>query len=410
MGYKQTYTCFFVIFMIFFITEALHAQTRTKRGDNNALIDSLDRRITDLRNRMPWLEKKRNLEFFNTKRELDHTLFCKAYIEFLGNEDLDKAKSLVEKELKEAEFRNDGMSIDFYRGYKKRIYDQIKQQKMHYQALFAKEKTFSKSLHPYLKAGTMDSYERAMRMINLSLKYAGENQLTETEKYLIKYKRYVNALIFDLNSPFDLKKISTNPSAFDKVFYPLVSSDSLTQIRKAGELIEHCYAYNLEMGIAIDTLYYLKKRLVVSAAIADYNDRLGDYDLKNIADQAVVARLDTLNPQGVYKWHDFIVIINEINPKYGSFNLKKGEAIMASDKLLFTYIRRQEIAKLKSDYKIRGTKFIPYKDGNQVEEFFYNQETKRWQYMICYETIENDYFTAEVRKYMPPLIFVQEEN
>ena len=83
---------------------------------------------------------------------------------------------------------------------------------------------------------------------------------------------------------------------------------------------------------------------------------------------------------------------------------------MASDKLLFTYIRRQEIAKLKSDYKIRGTKFIPYKDGNQVEEFFYNQETKRWQYMICYETIENDYFTAEVRKYMPPLIFVQEEN
>lgn len=410
MRHKRIYTCLFVVFTIFFITEVLHSQTRMKKGDYNALIDSLDRRITDLRNRMPWLEKKRNLEFFNTKRELDHTLFCKAYNEYLHNEELDKAKSLVETRLEESEFKNDGLSIDFYRAYKKRIYDQIKQQRMHYQALFEKEKTFSKSLHTYLKTGTMESYERAMRMIDLSLKYAGENQLTEAEKYLRKYKSYVNALIFDLNSSFDLSKISSNQAAFDKVFYPLVSSDSLEQIRKAGELIEHCCVYLMKTGADVDTLFYLKRKLVVSAAIADYNDRIGDYDLKNIADQAVVARLDTLNPEGVYKWHDFIVIINEINPKYGSFNLKKGEAIMASDKLLFTYIRRQEIAKLKSDYKIRGTKFIPYKDGNQVEEFIYNHETKRWQYMICYETIENDYFTAEVRKYMPPLIFVQEEN
>jgi hypothetical protein len=90
--------------------------------------------------------------------------------------------------------------------------------------------------------------------------------------------------------------------------------------------------------------------------------------------------------------------------------LKKGEAILESDKMLFNYIRKQEIAKIKGDYRIHGTKFIPFKDGNELAEFIYNQDTKRWQYMICYELIENTYLTGEIRKYMPPIVFGQEEN
>lgn len=379
-------------------------------GRNVQVIDSLDRRIRHLQLRIPGLQNKRNLEYYNVKRELDHTLFQKSYEEYIHNEELDKAKSLVEHNLERAEFRNDGMSRDFYHDYKKRINYQIKQQRIYYQQLFVKEKTFRKHLNAYLKEGTMESYDKAVRMVDLSLKYARENQFTETEKYLLKYRNQVNAQILDHHSSFDLDKLFANPAAFDKVFNMLISADSLEQIKEARELIDLCYEYNLNMGAEIDTLFYFKKRLMVASSIADYNDRIGNQNLLNMTDQAIVARLDSLNRRGVYKWHDFIVIINEFNPKYGSYNLKKGEAIMESDKILFNYIRQQQIAKIKGEYRIHGTKFIPFKDGNRMEEFIYNHDTRSWQYMICYELIENNYFTGEIRKYMPPIVFSQEQN
>jgi hypothetical protein len=379
-------------------------------GSNDHIIDSLDRRITHLQLRIPGLQNKRNLQYYNVKRELDHTIFLKSYEEYIQNEELDKAKSLVEQNLERVEFRNDGMSKDFYREYKERIYYQIKQQRIYYQQLFEKEKTFRKNLNKYLKEGTIKSLELAARMVDLSLKYARENQYTETEKYLLKYKNLVHARILDYHSSYDLDKLFANTAAFDKVFSMLISSDSLGQIKEAEKLVELCYEYNLNMGSEIDTLFYFKKRLMVASSLSDYNDRIGNQDLKNMTDHAVVARLDSLNQRGVYKWHDFIVIINEINPKYGSHNLKKGEAIMESDRMLFNYIRRQQIARIKKDFRIHGTKFIPFTDGTKMEEFIYNQDTRSWQYMICYELIENDYLTGEVRKYMPPIVFSQEQN
>ena len=407
---KKAYYWFILLILLFCPQTVTYSQYKSKINSNDLIIDSLCRRINELQLRIPGLKEKRNLEYHNVNRELDHTLFLKAYEEYIHIEELDKAKDLAEHELERAEFRNDGMSKDFYSEYKKRIYYKIKQQRIYYQQLFEKEKTFKKNLKVYLKEGTMETFERAIRMIDLSLKYARENQFTETEKYLLKYRNEVDARILDHHSSYDLDKLSSNPAAFEKVFHTLVSADSLKQIKKAEELIEHCYEYNLNMGNEIDTLYYFKKRLMVASFIADYNDRIGNQNLYNITDQAVVAKLDSLNPRGVYKWHDFIVIINEINPKYDSYNLKKGEAIMESDKMLFNYIRIQQIARIKGDYKIHGTKFIPYKDGHKMEEFIYNQDTRCWQYMICYEIIENDYFTGEIRKYMPPIVFNQEEN
>lgn len=407
---KKACYWFIVVTFLFGCHAEAYTQFRDKKNSSDQIIDSLDNRIKELQSRIPGLHEKRNLEYFNIKRELDHTIFLKSYEEYLKHEELYKAKSLVEEKLQRAEFRCDGLSRDFYQEYKKRIYSQIKQQKIYYQHLFEKEKAFKKHLNLYLKEGTHESLERAIRMIDLSIKYASENQFSETEKYLHKYRNYVSALILDLHSPFDLDKLSSNSAAFEKAFNELVSADSLEQIKKAEELTEQCYTYNLKMGNEIDTLYYFKKKLMVASSVADYNDRIGKQDLQDITDQAVVARLDSLNPRGVYKWHEFIVIINEFTPKYGSHNLKKGEAVMESDKMLFNYIRRQEIAKIKGDYKIHGTKFIPYKDGNKMEEFIYNYDTRRWQYMICYEMIENTYFTGEIRKYMPPIVFSQEEN
>ena len=407
---KKAYYWFIPLILLFCVQSVAFSQYRDRKSSYDQVLDSLDRRIHELQLRIPGLKDKRNLEYFNVSRELDHTIFLKAYEDYVSNEELDKAKSLAEEKLKRAEFRSDGMSKDFYREYEKRINYQIKQQRIYYQQLFEKEKTFKKNLKVHLREGTIESFERAVRMIDLSLKYARENQFTETEKYLLKYRNEVNALILDHHSSFDLDKLCTNSAAFEKLFNTLVSADSLEQIKKAEELIEHCYTYNLNMGNEIDTLFYFKKRLMVAASIADYNDRIGNQNLQNITDQAVVAKLDSLNPRGVYKWHDFIVIINEFNPKYGSYNLKRGEAIMESDKMLFNYIRKQQIAKIKGDYKIHGTKFIPFKEGNKMEEFIYNHDTGSWQYMICYELIENTYFTGEIRKYMPPIVFSQEEN
>jgi hypothetical protein len=405
-------TAYYWLILVFFMCcyqSEIYGQSRDKKNGSDRIIDSLDNRLNELQSKIPGLHEKRNLEYFNVKREFDHTLFIKTYETYIKNEELYKAKSLVEEKLERAEFRSDGLSRDFYLEYKKRIYNQIKQQKIYYQHLFEKEKTFKKHLNTYIKKGTIESYERALRMIDLSIKYARENQLIETEKYLEKYRNHVNALIMDWHSPFDLEKLSANPAAFEKTFNELVNADSLEQIKTAEELIEQCYAYNLKMGNTIDTLYYYKKKLTVASSVSDYNDRIGKQDLQQITDQAVIARLDSLNPRGVYKWHEFIVIINEFNPKYGSYNLKKGEAIMESDKMLFNYIRKQEIAKIKRDYKIHGTRFIPYKDGSKMEEFIFNNDTKCWQYMICYEMIENTYFTGEIRKYMPPIVFSQEE-
>jgi hypothetical protein len=407
---KQTYCLLLPIIFLFCCQSVALSQLRAKKNGNDPVIDSLDKRTKELQFRITVLQEKRNLEYFNVRRELDHTLFLKTYEECINNEELDKAKMLVELNLERAEFRNDGMSRDFYQEYKKRIYNQIKRQRIYYQRLFEKEKTFKKNLNICLKEGTIESYERAIHMIDLSIKYARENQFIETEKYLQKYRNQVTARILDYHSPYDLDKLSTNDAAFEKIFNMLVSADSLEQIKKAEGLVEDCIAYNEGMGNEIDTLYYFKKKLRVASSISDLNDRTGNQDLKNMTDQAVVARLDSLNPRGVYKWHDFIVIINEFNPTYHSYNLKKGEAILESDKMLFNYIRKQEIAKIKGDYRIHGTKFIPFKDGNELAEFIYNQDTKRWQYMICYELIENTYLTGEIRKYMPPIVFGQEEN
>lgn len=405
----------FILYLILFVIVfglSLNSFAQYKAGRDNYVftIDSLTKRIDHLQSAIPKLQESRNLQFHNTKRELDHTIFLKSYYEYLGDEELDQAKSIVEKRLERAEYRNDGLSIAFYNKYKKNIYDQIKYQRMYYQQLFEKEKVFKKNFDSYLKDGTMDSYHRARRMTVLSIKYAKENQLTETEKYLHKYQIYLDAVIFDYNSQFDLEKLSGNPDAFNKVFLPLVSADSLDQIKKAEELVNHCYAYTSGLTRNFDTLFYRKNRLLVASAISDYYDRAGNRYTGNNSDQMVVARIDTLNPQGVYKWHNFIVVINEFNPKYTAPNLKKGEAIMESDKKLFDYIRRQRIARISNTYKVYGTKFLPFKNGDKIEEYLYNSDTKQWQYMICYETIEDSNFTASVRKYMPPLLFKQEND
>ena len=53
--------------------------------------------------------------------------------------------------------------------------------------------------------------------------------------------------------------------------------------------------------------------------------------LATLGGQLVVARMDTLNREGIYKWHDNIIVIGHFTPDSRIDNVKKGEAIMAAD-------------------------------------------------------------------------------
>ncbi len=398
-----------VLINLLCIEAEVNAQLRTKKYSYIQKIDSISNRIAFLQKQMPKLKESRSLSFYNLKRELDQTLFLKTYTEYLYNEELDKARALTEKNLEHAEFRRDENSMGFYSDYKKSIYYEIKLQKMRYQALFVREKNFRKAILPFLKEKSPESLERAKRTTLLAMKYATENQFTETLKYLKKYDIYIDALIYDLNSPYDLHVMTRSEKAFDKAFLDLANSDSLNDLKAAAELIDQGICYCAYVHCPVDTSFFIRKKKYAANAVTDYYERKGGkVDLETLTDQAIVAKLDSLNPPGVYKWHGKIVVINEIVPKYSSPNLKKGEAILASDRKLIRYIKDQEVFKVSNNIRIQGTFFIPYKNENKSEEFMYNFKTHKWQYMICYNTIENSTMTKEVSKYMPPILFSEE--
>ena len=96
---KKTYYWFILLILLFCPQTVTYSQYRSKINSNVQIIDSLDRRIHELQYRIPGLKEKRNLEYHNVKRELDYTLFLKAYEEYIHNEELDEAKSLVEGKL-----------------------------------------------------------------------------------------------------------------------------------------------------------------------------------------------------------------------------------------------------------------------------------------------------------------------
>ncbi|NJK85157.1 MAG: hypothetical protein HC906_03520 [Bacteroidales bacterium] len=258
---------------------------------------------------------------------------------------------------------------------------------------------------------TEEELEKAQRMNNLAIKYATENQFTETLKYLEFYKLQIEGKIFDFKSPYDLDIVANNEQFFEKEFLKLVGSDSINEIKQAEELVDHCIYYSTKIQCELDSAFFSKKRKYVASAISDYYDRVGmQENLQNMTDQAIIASLDTLNPTGVFKWHGKILIINEFIPVYTSPNLKKGEAIMDADKKLIKYIKDLDVIKLSDDYKISGTYFIPYRVNGEKQEFVFNYETKKWQYMMCYTNIQNSFLTKELSKYMPPVLFKEEDD
>ncbi len=371
-------------------------------------VDSLAQRVAYIEAKLPKLKASRDPSLYYLKRELDHTKFSREVEEWIYNEELDKAKQLCEERLERVKLKNDKASIEFYDNYKDRINKEIKYQKMRYQELLTKEKVFKKEYTTIIKEENLESLAKAKRVTLLAIKYAKENQLNNSLEYLNTYLGYTEARIFDLESPYDLENLTRVQKDFEKVFLPLLSSDSLNNLNEAEELVNNCYFYAANSKSLIDTSYFSKQKQAVITAISDYINQADNPDAKlaAITDKAITARKDSINPRGVFKWGEYIVVISNFVPSSGYEKVKKGEAIIHADKVLAKYLEKNELGKIENGDKMGYTYIIQFNSSESgAEDFFYDEKSQSWQYMICYTQVVNSYFTKQVSKYLPPLKF-----
>jgi hypothetical protein len=387
----------------------VHGQQPSSQHQATVVFDSLNNRISYLQQQSVRLKQKKDVAYLNLQRELDHTLFVKAYKEYVLDENLEKAKELVELRIEKSEFRRDQASVTFFQTYQDNIYALIKQQKIHYQQLFQKEKNFKKEFAICIAAGTIASYQKAQRMVDLALKYAHENNFTETIQYLETYKSYANALIFDFESVYDLAELTSSAKNFEKAFIPVASSDSLGGLNEAETLLAYCTDYGKLTGSSLNGEYFNKQKMMLTSALSELLDRNGrEKELARYTDQSVVAQYDTINPCGVFKWHDQIVVIDEFVPASSMENVKKGEAIIHADRMLATYLQKNKLCQSIHDLKFGYAFIIPFQSNAKNTSFYYNKITEKWQFIACYTVIVNQAYTAEVSKFMPPLFFEDE--
>jgi hypothetical protein len=408
-GLQKYLASFFLVIITGFA--GIPAQTTRLERGSVAFFDSLDHRVIDLQKQIPRLKQARDVAYYNLQRELELTLFEKSVEEYIREEDLDNAKKLVQTRLEKAEFRKEQYSVTFCRKYMDDVNSLIKQQRIHYQALFAKEKNFKREFDRLAETGSADNYDKTLRMVNLALKYASENKLTETIKYLDNYKSYTEALIFDEGSEYDLATLTGSAKEFEKVFLPLVESDSIENIRKAESLISYCINYSRLTGSKLDPAFFARQGLVVTSSLSDFLESKGrEKELEKYTDEAVKARVDSLNPCGVFKWHDQIIVIDEFKPNSTMEAVKKGEAIMHADKMLAAYLKKNKLCASEKDLTFGYAFVIPYHSDTKNSAFFYNSSSQKWQYITCYTSIVDTQYTQHVSKYMPPLLFRDEKD
>jgi hypothetical protein len=409
MHYRYKIHIILLLALFGLVVNSVNGQQASLERGSTAFFDSIDHRIDYLQKQISRLKQTRDVSYLNLQRELDHTLFVKAYQELVVDEDLEQAKKLVETRIERSEFRRDQASLKFYNTYQDNIYALIKQQRMYYQQLFTKEKNFKKEFEKHTKPGSLESFQKAQRMVNMALKYAQENNLTETINYLKVYLSFTEALIFDTESAYDLAELTNSAKSFEKVFQPLITSDSLSSIKEAETLLAHCVNYGRLTGSSLDGEFFKRQGLTVAAALSELLDRQGrEKELARYTNQSVIAQFDTLNPCGVFKWHEQIIVIDEFLPSSGMENVRKGEAIMRADIMLATYLQKNKLCQSIKDLKFGYAFIIPYKSNAKNTSFFYNRISQKWQFIACYTVVISKSYTSEVSKFMPPLFFEDE--
>jgi uncharacterized protein YihD (DUF1040 family) len=183
---------------------------------------------------------------------------------------------------------------------------------MHYQDLLSKESKFRQAFRQAISPGTRQAYEKALKMTVLALKYANEYNFSNAAVYLHTYRNKAEAVIYDFDTDYDLNDITSSRKNFTGLFLPLTESDSLAGLREAESLLLKCARYSELTETGLDTAFLHDQSLLIATSLSDILAREGrEKDIEKYTDIAIAARLDTLNPSGVFKWNDYIVVIDE---------------------------------------------------------------------------------------------------
>ena len=411
LGQEFMRTYFLFLFLGVVLTfKSVQAQEKLFDEKTKFTLDSLDKRMEVLESKIKKMEGNRDASLFRTKRELDMTLFLRHYEEYVFDEDLMSAQRLINSKIKASEKRSDKYAISFYKGYQTKLTRLRGQKRTHYQELFVKEKNFKKEFDSYSKKGDEYNLTKTARMVELAIKYAEEQNLKETLNYLYRYRKLAEAMLFDLHSPYDLKKLSNSSKKFFKTFEPLIEDDSLHVIQEGMELAENCLNYTQIINCRLRPGFFDRQKIAAANAITDWNSRQGiTAELASLTGQAIVARLDSVNREGIYRWNNMILVIGSVNFSSKSEMVRRGEAIIDADKTILNYIRINKVANIKNRKTQTGkTYMVPFVIGKKKEYFQYNFKNSKWQYMICYTEVINEKTTAEMSKFLPPLQFIEE--
>ncbi len=396
---------FILIVCALYVTTLLSQQKFIDPATKHKL-DSLDNRVLELNQKVRDFGPDRDARFFYTKRELDMTIFLREYEELVFDENLKQAQRLIESRIKTSTKRSDTYAVQYYTDYKSRL-TKLRSQKIgHYNQLFAKEKNFYKEYRKYIEPGDEHAYNKTLRMLELAIKYADRKGLQETLKYLKRYENYTHALLIDYHSNYDLKKITSAESHFLKVFEEFTDTDSLQSIQEGQKLVETCYNYSAAALSKLDSNYFAMQKIVAANAIADWNERQGiSSELASLTGQAVVARRDSINKEGIYQWNDLILVIGSVNFDSKSANVRKGEAIIDADRTLINYLRVNKLSRTKKGLELGKTYILPVKDRDKVSYFRFDDNKQAWQYIVAYTHVVNPKFTREMGRFLPPLQF-----
>jgi hypothetical protein len=406
MSGKVSICLVFIVFIQINLSSCIVGQELFLDHETKNLLDSLDNRIKSIQHLITGNSANRDVNYYYYRRDLEITTFLNQYYRAISDEDLEQAKEIIASYLNAAEKRRDDFSTEFYKNYQRKLTIEDSKQRAHYQYLFKSEKNFKNEFYKFFKENDEYSLNRCKRMTSLAIKYAREQNLDITLQYLNKYEGIINAEIYSHSSVFDVVKLTKSESSFQRVFAPMIASDSIEQIKKAGLMVENCYNYVASKVCTLDTNYFIKQRKIVENALNDYNERMGNKNkLSLLEGRTTNARFDTLNVEGIYKWNGNIVVVGLFTPKATFDNVKKGEAISDADHRLLEYIRVNRLAKLHKEVKMTGTYLMPYLVGDKIQDFRFDPETKKFQYMVCYTLIVNHSVTEKISKLLPPLKF-----
>lgn len=400
----------YILFIVISCLSGYSQSVLSYTQEQQALFDSLQKKIDILEERLKKQKNNMDASIYFTQKELEKAIFMKKYEEFVIDEKLDAAIDMTRAKIEESRKKKDQVSVDFYTQYEKRWYEEVRLQRIKYQDLFKSEKNFKKEYEKYTDLETVEGYEKAKRICVLAIKYAMETGGQNTTiNYLENYWKAADAREFDLSSPYDLERLTSKEKFFDKLFLPLVESDSIQHIEEAGRIVDHCITYSNYTITPLPPAYFYKKRNVVAAAISDYYDKLGNkMDLSKLTDRAIKLRLDTLNPYGVFKWGQSILVIHYFTPKSNSVDVRRGEAILKADQQLIKYITLNDLGTIEEDDKMGYTFVIPYFRPEGRMDFYFDVSVEGFQYMVCYTMVKSPEFTQKIIKYMPPIQFEEE--